>query len=665
MSESWYEVAEQSDFSIRNLPLGVFAPFPDASPRCATILGDTVIDLSVLEEAELFTDIPDLCANTFNQPTLNAFIKHDRSVWILFRRRLIDIFDRAGTIENLQKAAFHDVSSVRLYLPISVGGYTDFYSSREHATNVGTMFRGKDNALQPNWLHLPVGYHGRSSTVFVSGQEVRRPMGQLQKDKNDLSHGSVYGPCRNLDFELEVAAVVGGPANDVGYPLTIQEAKARIFGFLLMNDWSARDIQKWEYVPLGPFTSKNFCTTVSPWIVMAVALDDFVAPTSAGQQVEPSPLEYLKDPEYSSYNMNLFVSIRPKDRSSFNTVCRSNFRNLYWNPAQQLVHHAVTGCVMQAGDLLGSGTISGQDTDSFGSMLELSWNGTKAVPVGGEERHFLNDGDCVVMTGHCQKLGHGRIGFGECMGTIIPAIEEGLIPRDTLPRDATNRYKDIKLYGYWRSSSTWRVRVALAAKAIDYKTIPISLPKNEHTKDDFLAKNPLGQVPLLEYIDAQTGKVVRMAQSIAIIDFLDGAFPSRRSMIPRDLIDRAAALEMVEVINAGTQPLQNMSRLKDIEKRSGQLVAEEEAKAVNERGLGALETLVKRKRTDLSGPYCLGTFSPTVVDAVLVPQLYNARRIGVDVDALFPLLVKVDALCSTHRWFKLSHPSVQPDANTD
>ena len=670
---SWLSIPDNSDFSVRNLPFGVFSP-PSKSPRCGTILGDTVIDLSVLEEAELFQDIPGLSAGVFNESSLNAFIEHPRSVWLLVRQRLLDIFalegsmvDTLRTNENLQKACFYQVSSVQLHLPIKVGDYTDFYSSREHATNVGTMFRGKDNALQPNWLHLPVGYHGRSSTVVVSGQQqgIRRPVGQLQKDKDDPTQGSIYGPCRLLDFELEVAAVVGGPANPMGQPLTLSQSKERIFGFVLMNDWSVRDIQKWEYVPLGPFTSKNFATTVSPWIVMAAALEDFRAPTSAGpQQTNPVPLEYLQDPDYSSYDMALSVGIRTPNQASEvpHTVCQSNFCNLYWNPAQQLVHHAVTGCVMRAGDLLGSGTISGQDAGAFGSMLELSWKGTKEVAVGNNEvRKFLKDGDTVIMTGHCQKAGSGRVGFGECVGTILPPFEGA--PSSADGEDCTDRYKDFKLFSYWRSSCSWRVRTALDAKSIDYTTIPIDIVKNENRKDDFLAKNPLGQVPVLECTDSATGETVCLAQSIAIIDFLDNEFPTRRSLFPTDSLERATALEMVEVINSGTQPLQNAMFLRDLEKESGGAIsASEQAKKVNAKGLKALEVLVRKKQEKSLGPYCLGTFAPTIVDLVMVPQLYNARRFGTDVGAACPLLVEIDALCSKHPWFQKSHPSRQPDA---
>lgn len=673
MKTSFIPVDPTSDFSIDNLPLGIFSPNTYSTPRAGTIVGETVVDLSVLESADLFSDIPDLSRNLFNQATLNALVEHDRHVWKALRSRLTDLLTSDGandtlrTNKDLQKAAFHPFSSVKMYLPVKVGDYTDFYSSREHATNVGIMFRGKDNALQPNWLHLPVGYHGRSSTLYISGQDIRRPNGQLQKDKDDQKQGSIYGPCKLLDFELEVAAVVGGKANAAGQPLTIDQAKDRIFGFMLMNDWSARDIQKWEYVPLGPFTAKNFGTTVSPWIIMTEALQEFIAPTSAGTQDNPVPLEYLKDPNYSSYDIQLSVGIQSERQLTPTTICKSNFRNLYWNPAQQLAHHSITGCIMEAGDLLGSGTISGGDDTAFGSMLELSWKGSKEIKVGDEIRKFLKDGDTVVMNGFCQKDGHGRVGFGDCSGKILPALKEGEsvpLPPSAIPLTGKDRFKNFVLYGYWRSSSSWRVRCALAAKGIKYKTIPINLLKAEHKAPEFLKINPLGQVPLLEYTDVAKGNhVVRMTQSVAMLEFLDAAFPKTVSMIPTDPVDRSIAYEMLELINSGTQPMQNIMVLKDYEKRSnGMIKAVEEANAFNSKGLQVLENMVKSRQATTLGPYCMGSFSPTIVDAVMVPQVFNARRYSVDVNTICPTLVKIDALCAEHPWFKASHPDAQLDA---
>lgn len=649
-------IPEDSDFSLSNLPLGVFSCRNFSTPRCATILGDTVIDLSVLEEAGLFETVPGLSFNVFCQSTLNSFIEHPRPVWLAFRQRLQELLSQEQLSEALRAAAFHDVTTTQCHLPVTIGDYTDFYSSREHATNVGTMFRGKDNALQPNWLHLPVGYHGRSSTVFLSGQDVVRPCGQLQKDTEDPSQGSTYGPCRLMDFELEVAAVVGGPSNWSG-PLTLDQAKERVFGFVLMNDWSARDLQKWEYVPLGPFTAKNFATTISPWIVMTAALEPFTAPTSAGKQQDPVPLEYLQDPTYSSYDIQLTVGIQSEAQTHPHTVSTTNFKNMYWNPAQQLVHHAVSGCIMRAGDLLGSGTISGQTPDSYGSMLELSWKGSKEVKVGEEVRKFLKDGDTVVIHGYCQIPEGGRVGFGDCSGKVLRANTK----LQTSPIASDERFTDFKLYGYWRSSSTWRVRIALAAKGISYETIPINLLEAEQSKPDFVAKSPLGQIPLLEFTDTKTGETIQLSQSLAIIDFLDNEFPQKRCLTPKDGQVRYAAMEMVQVINSGTHPLQNVPYTRQLEKQSkGALTAEELGKIANEKGLAALEALVKKLKR--KGPYCLGTFSPSIVDAVMVPQMYNARRFQVKVDEICPTLVQIDALCQQHPWFRDSHPSRQPDS---
>ncbi|GAX15183.1 fumarylacetoacetase [Fistulifera solaris] len=651
-------IPDDSDFSLSNLPLGVVS-FPDATPRCATILGNTVIDLSVLEEAGLFETVPGLSCNVFHQSTLNSFIEHPRSVWLAFRQRLHELLLQEQLSPPLCAAAFHDVSTVQCHLPVSIGDYTDFYSSREHATNVGIMFRGNDNALQPNWLHLPVGYHGRSSTVFVSGHNVVRPCGQLQKDAEDPKQGSVYGPCRLLDFELEVAAVVGGYPNTNG-PLTMEQAKERVFGFVLMNDWSARDLQKWEYVPLGPFTAKNFATTISPWIVMTAALEPFTAPTSAGTQDDPVPLEYLQDPTYSSYDIRLTVAIQSEVQTQPHTISTSNFKNMYWNPTQQLVHHAVSGCIMRAGDLLGSGTISGQTPDSYGSMLELSWKGSKEVKVGDEVRKFLKDGDTVVMRGYCQIPNGGRVGFGDCSGKVLPANTQ--LPASCVTPN--ERYIEFKLYGYWRSSSTWRVRIALAAKGISYVTIPVNLLEAEQTKPEFVAKSPMGQIPLLEFTDTQTGKTLHLSQSLAIIDFLENEFPHKRCLTPKDGHDRYAALEMVQIINSGTHPMQNVPYTRELEKQSsGTITSEELGRAVNEKGLAALEALVTKRQRQ--GPYCLGTFSPSIVDVVMVPQMYNARRFNVDVDKICPTLVQIDALCQQHPWFTDSHPRNQPDAPSE
>lgn len=681
MTFSWLEIPTDSDFSLRNIPFGAFSPSSLEKPRCGTALGNYVVDLSLLGQAGLFHDIPNFSPRVFDQATLNAFVAYPKPVWVAVRQRIIDLFQQEGTHDGLrknlalQKACLHPMDKVTMHLPLAIGDYTDFYSSREHATNVGTMFRGKDNALQPNWLHLPVGYHGRSSTIYIDGTPIHRPSGQLQKDPADPSQGSIYGPCKLLDFELEMATVVGGPANPPGHRLTMAQAYDRLFGFCLMNDWSARDVQKWEYVPLGPFTAKNFATTISPWIVTTSALEEFQCPTSAGSQSNPVPLPYLQDDNYSSWNVQLEVAIQDDTMEAPATVSRSNFKNLYWNAAQQLVHHSVTGCVMQPGDLLGSGTISGSTQDSFGSLLELCWKGTRPVPLGSTDkvRKFLQDGDTVIMTGWSEKEGYGRVGFGRCAGKILPAQvtdepedanEDTTVP----PSVATNlpRYRDFKLYSFWKSSSSWRVRIALTAKSIPFQVISVNLKEDQHLSAEHVERNPMAQVPVLEFTDALTNTTVRLSQSIAMIEFLEDAFPTQAALLPLDPLDRAKAREMVEVINAGTQPLQNLPLVRRLETQSkGHIVGKEWAVGAIAKGLGALESLVanySKSGGGSGGPYCLGGFSPSLVDVCLVPQLYNARFFGVDVASVCPRLVRIEAICAAHPWFVPAHADVQPDA---
>lgn len=660
------EIDGDSEFSMDNIPFGVFSRNDPSTPHCATRVGDTVVDLSVLQEADCFHGIE--IENSFSQSTLNGFLECSKKVWRAVRQRLQQIL-AAPMEENLYQVACHNVKTVQLHLPIAIGDYTDFYSSREHATNVGSMvrssqvaclfgfavcfefcsqylinqFRDPKHALNPNWLHLPVGYHGRASTVFVSGTDFHRPCGQLHIDETVQ-----YGPSRLLDFELEVAAVVGGPPNKG--PISMEQAQDRIFGLLLMNDWSARDIQKWEYVPLGPFTAKNFCTTVSPWIVTLDALQQ-TAPK--WPQVDPTPLPYLQNPG-PSYDIQLSASIKTPDQDEAYQVCQTNFKDLYWTVTQQLVHHSVTGCIMKAGDLLGSGTISAES--SYGSMLELSWKGSREVPVGATARKFLQDGDTVILNGVSQKPGSGKVGFGDCSGTILPVLS---IPMDAISSVPIQRYASFRLYSYYRSSATWRVRIALAAKSIEYETIVVNLDNNEHKATDYLEKNPAGQVPVLECLDSFTGETINLTQSLAIIQFLEDAFPERAPLIPKHPVQRAKVMEMAELINAGTQPLQNVFFLKQMQEISGGAVqGPDVAKMVIERGLGAVEKLVVVDR----GPYASGSFSPTLADVCIVPQVYNARRFGVDIDTACPRLVQIDKLCADHAWFQPAHPSKQPDA---
>jgi len=299
-------------------------------------------------------------------------------------------------------------------LPAVVGDYTDFYSSREHATNVGTMFRGAENALMENWLHLPVGYHGRSSSLLVSGRPVRRPHGQLKPDDGPPIHAA----SKLLDFELEMGFFVG-PGNDLGTSISTRDAADHIFGMVLVNDWSARDIQKWEYVPLGPFLGKSFATTLSPWVVTLEALEPFRV---EGPVQDPPPLDYLRSPGPSAFDIQLEVGIRPPRAESVDIVCRSNMKYLYWSMYQQLAHHTVNGCNARPGDLMASGTISGPEPESYGSMLELSWRGTRPLTLSdGTERRFIQDGDSVVMRGWAQGAGY-RVGFGRAEGTVLPAV---------------------------------------------------------------------------------------------------------------------------------------------------------------------------------------------------------------------------------------------------
>jgi len=413
--QSFVDVPTGSDFPIHNLPYGIFRPSAGARPRIGVAIGNEVLDLSVLEDRGL------LAGKAFREPTLNAFMALGQPAWREARQTLTRLLRRdEPTLRDdsgLRDAAFHPMTSVEMLLPATIGDYTDFYSSREHATNVGTMFRGPDNALQENWLHLPVGYHGRSSSVVVSGTDVQRPKGQTKADDADSPS---YGPSRLMDFELEMGFFVGS-GNALGEPIPIAEAAEHIFGMVLVNDWSARDIQKWEYVPLGPFLGKNFGTSISPWVVTMDALEPFRCAGPA--QDDPEPLDYLKNPGDCAYDIPLEVLLQTEQMGAPETIATSNFKYMYWSICQQLAHHTVNGCNAQSGDLLGSGTISGPDKHERGSMLELSWRGAETVELAnGETRKFLADGDTVIMRGHCEADGI-RIGFGEVSGKLLPARE--------------------------------------------------------------------------------------------------------------------------------------------------------------------------------------------------------------------------------------------------
>ena len=414
---SFIEIDPSSDFPIQNLPYGVFFTPERPELRVGVAIGDFVLDLAALEAAGLIRF--ESATAVFAKPALNAFMALGPKVWTKTRARISELLrhDHPELRDNaeLRKRVLIPRNFADMHMPIEVQGFTDFYSSKEHATNVGIMFRGKDNALMPNWLSIPIGYNGRASTVVVSGTPIRRPRGQLKPPTADVP---TFGPCKRLDFELEMGVVIG-QASAMGEMLTETQAEEMIFGFTLLNDWSARDIQAWEYVPLGPFQAKAFGTSISPWVVTREALEPFRV---SGPVQDPTPLSYLQQAKPQNYDVQLAVDLRTEKMNKPAGISRTNFRYMYWSSVQQLVHHASSGCAMNVGDLLGSGTISGPEKGERGSMLELSWGGAEPLTLdGGEQRAFLEDGDSLVMRGWCQGDGY-RIGFGEVEGTILPSL---------------------------------------------------------------------------------------------------------------------------------------------------------------------------------------------------------------------------------------------------
>ncbi|WP_338377985.1 fumarylacetoacetase [uncultured Flavobacterium sp.] len=415
--KSWIKVSENSDFPIQNIPFGVFITKEDVI-TIGTRIGDSAIDMGALQQLGYFDGI-DLTDDMFMQDTLNDFISDGKKTWRLVRNRLSEIFEESNpTLRDNKKqrdVVIFDIKDVEMQLPVQIGDYTDFYSSKEHATNVGKMFRDPENALLPNWLHIPVGYHGRSSTIVPSGKSIRRPNGQtMPADATE----PVFGPSKLVDFELEMAFITTD-SNLMGEPIPVDEAEDYIFGMVLFNDWSARDIQKWEYVPLGPFLAKNFASTISPWIVTMDALAPFK--TKSPEQ-SPTPLNYLQQKDKHTFDINLEVSLQPENATE-TLISKSNFKYMYWTMAQQLAHHTVNGCRVNSGDMMGSGTISGPTPDSYGSMLELTWGGKNPIKLNdGTERKFINDNDTIIMRGYC-KNNDMRIGFGECSGKLLPALE--------------------------------------------------------------------------------------------------------------------------------------------------------------------------------------------------------------------------------------------------
>ncbi|KAL4425695.1 hypothetical protein ABPG75_009711 [Micractinium tetrahymenae] len=445
--QSFVSVHPSSHFPLQNLPYGIFSTATDPTPRLGVALGDFVLDLRAIKRAGLLSG-PELSAHErcFEQPTLTAFMALGPPAWREARATLQRLLSAGeGALRDnlaLRSAALLPMADVTMHLPAAIGDYTDFYASREHATTVGAMFRGEANALQPNWLHLPVGYHGRASSIVVSGTDVRRPWGQALPAAQPGATPT-FCPSAALDYELEMGCFIGA-GNTLGQPIPAASAADQIFGYVLVNDWSARDIQKWEYVPLGPFNGKNFATSISPWVVTPAALEPFAVP--APPQDDPLPLPYLRQPDglRANYDVQLEVSIVPEARggtggggggggsqgkgaagaggAEATVVTRSNMRTMYWTLPQMIAHHTAGGCNLRAGDLLATGTLSSAGPQGAGCLLEATWNGTRPLQLAdGSQRAYLQDGDTVVLTGYCQGQGY-RVGFGKCHGKVLPAL---------------------------------------------------------------------------------------------------------------------------------------------------------------------------------------------------------------------------------------------------
>ena len=415
---SFVEVSPESYFPIQNLPFGIFQP-KQGKPRVGVAIGDLIADLSVLEELGHFRSPEFRDQKVFSEDSLNTFLALGRPAWRKTREVLQHLLStETPTLRDnarLREKVFYAQKDAAMKLPARIGNYTDFYSSYHHAHNVGTMLRGPENALMPNWKWLPVAYHGRASSVVVSGTDVRRPSGQT---KAPDAAAPTFGPTKSLDYELEMAFLIG-PGNSLGQPVPINGATDHIFGLVLMNDWSARDIQAWEYQPLGPFLAKNFCTSISPWVVTLEALEPFRKPLP---QQDPEPLPYLRAKNAFTFDIYLEAGLQTSSMGTPQVVTRTNFQNLYWSIAQQLAHHTITGCNLEPGDLLASGTISGETEESRGCMLELTWRGANPLTLAnGETRKWLEDGDTLTITGWCQGDGY-RIGFGEVTGRILPVV---------------------------------------------------------------------------------------------------------------------------------------------------------------------------------------------------------------------------------------------------
>lgn len=404
---SWVGSANNADtpFPLNNLPYGAYIPDGKEKPRCCVAIGDQLFDAAAAEADGLLKidDLPHAAASDWN-----AMMQRGPDVWAAFRARLTEILSEGSPDQAAAQQYLHPLAGARLAMPITVAEYTDFYAGRHHATNVGTMFRGAENALPPNWLHIPIGYNGRASSVVVSGTDIRRPWGQLKGPNDDAPR---WGPSQRFDIELEMGAIVGQPSDGA---ITVDQADANIFGYVLLNDWSARDIQAWEYQPLGPFQAKATATSISPWIVSKAALEPFRCHTPAR---EKELLPHLRDTGPMLYDIPLSVTLNGE------TIARTNYNELYYSAAQQLAHHTTSGCPMRVGDLLGSGTISGPARENRGSLLELSWGGKEPLEIASGQRSFIEDGDTLALHGAAQGDGY-QIGFGDCVGTLLPALQD-------------------------------------------------------------------------------------------------------------------------------------------------------------------------------------------------------------------------------------------------
>lgn len=410
--KSWVASANSADtpFPLNNLPYGVFS-VGEEDPRCGVAIGDMILDMQAAEEAGLI-DLTEYAL--FEVPFWNDLMEEGPAVWAALRERLMALLSEGAAEQAKVEPLLVPMKDAELHMPMMVSEYTDFYAGKNHAVNVGTMFRGAENALPPNWLHIPIGYNGRASSVVVSGTDVRRPWGQLKGPNDDAPR---WAPCARFDIELEMGAIVGTPSEG---PITVAEADANIFGYVLLNDWSARDIQAWEYQPLGPFQAKATATTISPWIVTKAALEPFRCDTP---EREVELLDHLKDCGPMLYDIDLEVTMAPEGKEA-TTIARTNYKEMYYSAAQQLAHHTTSGCPMNAGDLLGSGTISGETKESRGSLLELSWGGKEPLTLEtGEERSFIADGDTLTLKGAAKGDGY-MIGFGDCVGKVLPALDD-------------------------------------------------------------------------------------------------------------------------------------------------------------------------------------------------------------------------------------------------